>query len=154
MPAGTVPPAKHRESIRLKNPAADPVKARMRAIRSLLAVAVLAAGTAAAAEPDHDLSAEAAVKLIKLQTEDHSEQVQIAMIVEGSGKVGPFEVKHLRRVVALHPVPEDGRRVRRTQVYDFCWSQEYGWFTWEKRVERGGDAIWIWSELRGEVVIR
>jgi hypothetical protein len=123
-------------------------------LRPLLAAAVIAAGTAAAAEPANELTADSAVRLIKLQIEDHSEQIQVAMIVEGSGKAGPFEVKHLRRVVAIHPVAEDGRRVRRMRTYDFCWSEEYGWFAWEKRVERGGDAIWIWSERLGEVVIR
>jgi hypothetical protein len=51
-------------------------------------------------------------------------------------------------------VPEDGSRVRRYTSRDFYWSDAYGWFLWEVRKERGGDAIWIWSELKGEVITR
>jgi hypothetical protein len=121
---------------------------------SLVGAAVLATGTCLAAEPDHELAPQTAVKLINLLIEDREQQIEIAMIVEGKSQQGPFQAEHVRRVVTVHPVQEEGKRVRRMRCYDFQWSPAYGWFTWEKRVERGGDAIWIWSELKGEVVVR
>lgn len=125
----------------------------MHSIRALLGAAVLAAGTCFAAEPDHDLTPPAAVKLIDLLIEGHQSRVEIALIVDGTGKAGPFEATHVRRVVAVHPVWEEGRTVRRMRIYDFYWNETYGWFTWEKRVERGGDAVYIWSELKGGIII-
>ncbi len=121
---------------------------------SLIGAAVLATGTCLAAEPDHDLTPQTAVKLINLLIEDHQERIEIAMIVEGSKTEDGLEENHIRRVIAIHPVAEEGKRVRRVQCYDFRWNEAYGWHHWEKREERGGDAIWIWSELKGEVVVR
>ena len=125
----------------------------MNTFRSIVGAVVLTAGAAFAAEPPQ-LFAEPAAKLINLQIEGRQEQVVIASIIEGTVKEGHFEAKHARRVVAIHPVPENGKMVRRMCTYDFLWSETYGWFTWERREERGGDAVWIWSELKGEVVVR
>lgn len=125
----------------------------MNTFRSIVGAVVLMAGTCLAAEP-HPLHEEAATKLINLQLEGHQERIVIASIVEGTVKDGPFEAKHVRRVVAIHPVLEDGKMVRRMCTYDFLWNEAYGWFTWQKREERGGDTVWIWSEVRGEVVVR
>ena len=125
----------------------------MHFLRSLIGAALLAAGTSLAAEPDHDLAPPAAVKLIDLLIDGHLSRVEIALIVDGTGKAGPFEARHVRRVVAVHPVWEDGRTVRRMRTYDFYWNESYGWFTWEKREERGGDAVYIWSELKGGIII-
>jgi len=125
----------------------------MHSLRSLLGAAVLAAGTCFAAEPSHDLDPQAAVKLIDLLVAGHQSRVEIALIVDGTGKAGPFEATHVRRVVAVHPVWEDGRTVRRMRIYDFYWNETYGWFTWEKREERGGDAVYIWSELKGAIIV-
>jgi hypothetical protein len=125
----------------------------MNTFRSIVGAIVLMAGTSLAAEPPR-LFDEGAAKLINLQLEGHQERIVIASIVEGTVKDGPFEAKHVRRVVAIHPVPENGKMVRRICTYDFLWNETYGWFTWQKREERGGDAVWIWSELMGEVVIR
>lgn len=126
----------------------------MKSFLSLIGAAVLATGSCLAAEPTHDLSPQTAVKLINLLIEDREQGIEIAMIVEGKSQQGPFQADHVRRVVAVHPVMEEGKRVRRVQCYDFQWSEAYGWFTWQKREERGGDAVWIWSELKGETVVR
>jgi hypothetical protein len=126
----------------------------MHTFLSLLGAAVLATGTCLAAEPSHELTPQTAVKLINLMIEDREQAIEVGMIVEGKSQQGPFLAEHVRRVVTVHPVMEDGKRVRRMQCYDFQWSEAYGWYAWEKRVERGGDAIWIWSELKGEVVVR
>ncbi len=126
----------------------------MNAIRSLAGAAVLAAGSLFAAEPAHELTRDGAVKLIKELIEDYQERIEIALILDGKSKEGPFEFSHARRVIAIHPVPEEGRRIRRMVCYDFFWSDDYGWFTWEKRVERGGDAVYIWSESKGEVIVK
>jgi hypothetical protein len=125
----------------------------MNTFRSIVGAVLLTAGAAFAAEPPQ-LFEEPAAKLINLQIEGHQERIVIASIVEGSVKEGPFEAKHVRRVVAIHPVLENGKMVRRMCTYDFLWNETYGWFSWQKREERGGDAVWIWSELRGEVVVR
>lgn len=126
----------------------------MNPIRSLVVAVLMAVAPCSAAAPDHELSPQTAVKLINQLIEDRAAQIEIAMIVDGSGQAGPFEATHVRRVVAVHPVAEDGKRVRRMRCYDFHWNEVYGWFAWEKRVERGGDAVWIWSELLGERVVR
>ena len=126
----------------------------MNSLRSIIGAVVLTAGTCMASLPDHDLAPQEAVKLINMLIDGHSARIDIAMIVEGSGKSGPFEVKDVRRVVAIHPVQEGGRLIRRMRTYDFLWNETYGWFTWEKREESGGDAIYIWSELKGELVMR
>ncbi|MCW1915571.1 hypothetical protein OJ996_18440 [Luteolibacter sp. GHJ8] len=125
----------------------------MNTFRSIVGAVVLTAGACFAAEPSPLLEAPAA-KLISLQTEGRQEQVVIAAILEGTVKDGPFEATHARRVIAVHPTPENGKMVRRMCTYNFLWNEAYGWFTYEKREERGGDALWIWSELRGEVVVR
>jgi hypothetical protein len=126
----------------------------MNSFLSLIGAAVLATGTCLAAEPTHELTPQTAVKLINLLIEDRAGQIEVATIVEGKSQQENFEAGHVRRVVAVHPVAENGKRVRRMQCYDFHWSEAYGWYTWEKREERGGDAVWIWSELKGEVVVR
>jgi hypothetical protein len=126
----------------------------MNSLRSLAFAVALTTGLSQAAEPDRDLDGATAVKLLNLQTRGRMPQTSIAMILEGSTKLAPFEARHVRKVIAVHPVPEDGKMVRRMQVYDFYWSSEHGWFLWETRQERGGDAVWIWSELGGETVVR
>ena len=84
----------------------------MNTFRSIVGAIVLMAGTSLAAEPPR-LFDEGAAKLINLQLEGHQERIVIASIVEGTVKDGPFEAKHVRRVVAIHPVPENGKMVRR-----------------------------------------
>lgn len=37
---------------------------------------------------------------------------------------------------------------------DFHWNDTYGWFIWQKREGRGGDEVWIWSETKGELVVK
>lgn len=124
---------------------------------SIVAVALAAgAGTLTAAEPGGELDEALAVKLINLQLKQRAGEIRIATIRDGSSTsdCGTFHTNHVRRVTAVHPVPEEGRRVRRVRTYDFFWSPTYGWYAWEKREERGGEAIWIWSEILGETVVR
>ncbi|MCW1883653.1 hypothetical protein OKA04_02865 [Luteolibacter flavescens] len=123
-------------------------------MRSIVGAVFLTAGVCFAGEPTHNLSKESAVKLINLLIEDHQERIQIVMISEGSKVTRGLEEKNVRRVMAIHPVPEEGRRVRRVQTYDFHWNDEYGWHCWEKREERGVDVVYIYSELQGEVVVK
>lgn len=120
----------------------------------LAAAVVMTTGFSYAAEPDRELDSATAVKLLNLQSRGRMPQTAVAMILEGSTKMPPFEARHVRKVIAVHPVPENGKMVRRMQVYDFHWSTEHGWFLWETREERGGDAVWIWSERGGETVVR
>jgi hypothetical protein len=126
----------------------------MNSLRAIVGAAVLAAGVCWAGEPTHDLSKQSALKLINLLIEDYQERIEIVLITEGSKVTRGLEEKHVRRVMAIHPVQEGGRRVRRVQTYDFHWNDEYGWHCWEKVEERGVDVVYIYSELRGEVIIK
>lgn len=114
-----------------------------------------------AGEPTHELDAATALKIINLQAKSTPPEirvavpdVRIAMIQTGTSREGQFELAHVRRVTSVEAVLEDGAKVRRMACREFHWSDEYGWFTWEGRKERGGESIWIWSETKGEVVIR
>ncbi|WP_193214862.1 hypothetical protein [Luteolibacter marinus] len=126
----------------------------MNSLHSLIGAAVLAAGVCWAGEPTHDLNKESAVKLINLLIDDYQERIEIVLISEGSKVINGLEEKNVRRVMAIHPVPEKGKRVRRVQCYDFQWNDEFGWYCLETREERGVDVVYIFSELKGEVVVK
>ncbi len=130
------------------------VSIAMNSLRSIVGAVMLMAGTCWAAEPTHNLSKDSAIKLINLLIEDYQERIEIVMINEGSKVIDGLKEENVRRVMAIHPVPENGKRVRRVQCYDFQWSDEFGWHCWEKRQERGVDVVYIFSELKGEVVIK
>ena len=121
--------------------------------RMILALLWLTA-VAMAGPPTHDLDDKTAMKIIQLQSRTSTPDVRIAMIQEGTTKQGSFEFSHVRRVTTVEATVENGAKARRMACREFHWSDEYGWFTWESRIERGGEAIWIWSELKGEVVVR
>lgn len=122
--------------------------------RTLLCSLLLLVSPALAGAPTQELNETTAVRLINLQSRNRTPDVRVALIQDGTDKQGPFELTHVRRVSSIEPIVEDGGKVRRYTCRDFYWSDTYGWFLWEIRKERGGDAIWIWSELKGEVVIR
>lgn len=118
-------------------------------------VALLCSAVSApAGPPTHELDADLVNNLLRLKFRGSVRQVNVAMILDGSTRMGPFECAHVRRVSTVEPLPEEGTRVRRIVCREFHWSDEYGWFLWESREERGGDALWIWSETKGEVVVR
>ena len=126
----------------------------MRAILFPVVAAMVLTVPAIAAEPSTDLSEATAAKLIDLRSRNRTPRINVALIVEGSLPCDAFETRHVRRVTTIHPIVEDGRQVRCVQTYDFQWTPAYGWFLWEKRDEAGGETVWIWSELQGEVVVR
>lgn len=126
----------------------------MRAILHSVVAAVVLSATAIAAEPATELSEATAAKLIDLRSRNRTPRINVALIVAGSTRADAFETRHVRRVTAIHPVVEEGRQVRRVQIYDFQWAPTYGWFLSEKREEAGGETVWIWSESQGEVVVR
>ena len=107
-------------------------------------------------EPDTTLDPKMAVKLISLLLEEREGQIEIAAIIDGDKKQDDgFTATLVKRVVSVHPVnDEDGRRRRMVCSYDFFWNEDYGWFTWETRPERGGEAVYLWTELRGGLVIK
>lgn len=107
------------------------------------------------AEAATELDPKKAVKLISLILEVREDPIEVAAIIDGNKKRdGGFEGTEVKRVVSVHPVDLDGRRVRMVRCYDFFWNADYGWFTWESRPERGGEAVYLWSELRGALVIK
>ena len=122
----------------------------------LLPVVALLFGavSALAGPPTHELDEKIVTQLLKLKSRGSVREANVAMILEGSTRMGPFDCSHVRRVTTVEPQPEGGSRVRRVVCREFHWSDRYGWFLWETREERGGDAVWIWSETEGEVVIR
>ncbi len=122
---------------------------------SIIGVCALISATASATEPIVELAPKEAVRLISLKANVLSNTIEIPFIVAGNAKCGEgFEVKHVRRVAAIHAVRDGSMQSRRLVFYDLFWNEALGWFMWESRAERTGDAVYIWSELRGDFVNR
>lgn len=120
---------------------------------SIVGAVVMCATAGFAAEPARDLDPKQAVRLIALKSDVRENTIEIAFIVEGSSKCqGDFEVRHVRRIAAIHPVREGASQRRQLVFYDLYWNETLGWFMWESRVERTGDAVYIWSETKGQIV--
>jgi len=57
--------------------------------------------------------------------------------------------------VAAIPAVRDGYRSSRLLVfYDLFLYESPSWFMWESHPERSGNAAYLWSELKGEIVNR
>jgi len=108
-----------------------------------------------AAEPTASLASKDAIRLISLKANVLPSAMEIAFIVDGCAHCGEgFEVKHVRRVAAIHSVRDGTLPSRRLVFYDLFWNESLGWFMWESRQERTGEAVYIWSEIKGEIVNR
>jgi len=124
-------------------------------IFSIIGVCALVSATAIAAEPTVELAPKEAIRLISLKANIPANSIEIPFIVDGSAKCGDgFEVKYARRVAAIHFVRDGSLKSRRLVFYDLFWNEALGWFMWETREERAGDAVYIWSELKGSIVNR
>jgi hypothetical protein len=122
-------------------------------ILAIIGAVALFSTTGFAAESTNELTPKEAVKLIALKSDVLANTVEVSFIVEGTAKCGEgFEVKHVRRVAAIHPVRDGASQTRRLVFYDLFWNESLGWFMWESRPERTGDAVYIWSELKGQIV--
>jgi hypothetical protein len=122
-------------------------------ILSIIGAVALFSTTGFAAEPTSELTPKEAVRLIGLKSDVLANTVEVSFIVEGTAKCGEgFEVKHVRRVAAIHPVRNGASQTRRLVFYDLFWNESLGWFMWESRPERTGEAVYIWSELKGQIV--
>jgi hypothetical protein len=122
-------------------------------ILSVIGAVALSAAVGFAAEPARDLSPEKAVELIALRSDVMKSRIEVLFIVEGSSKCADgFEARHVRRVAAIHPVRAGASESRRVVFYDLLWNDALGWFMWESRTERTGEALDIWSETRGYMV--
>ena len=122
---------------------------------TIIGVCALFSATGFAAEPTADLAPKEAVRLISLKANVLPNTIEVAFIVDGSARCGEgFEVKHVRRVAAIHAVRDGSLSSRRLVFYDLFWNESLGWFMWESRLERAGDAVYIWSELKGDFVNR
>lgn len=122
---------------------------------TMVGVLALSAITGFAADPTQDLEPKEAVRLISLKADVPENAIAISFIVDGSAKCGNgFEVRSVRRVAAIHAVREGNLQVRRLVFYDLFWNEALGWFMWESRPERGGDAVYLWSQTKGQIVNR
>jgi hypothetical protein len=111
--------------------------------------------TVSATEPTVELSPKTALRLVSLKSEVAENSIGISFIVDGSAKCGDgFEVRHVRRVAAILPVRDGASQSRKLVFYDLFWNESLGWFMWESRQERAGEAVYLWSELKGEIVNR
>lgn len=120
---------------------------------SIAGVLTMASLTGFAAEPTQDLTPKEALRLIAMRSNVQDNSIQISFIVDGSAKFGEgFEVKNVRRVAAILPVRDGTLQVRKLAFYDLFWNESLGWFMWESRRERTGEAVYLWSELKGEIV--
>ena len=107
-----------------------------------------------AGEPTNDLSAKQAAKLIALMANVPENTIEISFIVDGKSKSESFDVEDVRRVAAIHGVRIDGKQRRKLVFYDLFWNESLGWFMWECRNERSGEAVYLWSASRGAIVNR
>jgi hypothetical protein len=124
-------------------------------LSSVVGVLALFSATGFAGEPTAELAPKEAIRLIAMRSSVQENAVEIPFIVDGSAKCGEgFEVKHVRRVAAIHAVRDGASQSRRLVYHDFFWNEALGWFMWESRPERAGDAVYIWSELKGAIVNR
>jgi len=122
---------------------------------SMVGVFAMASLTGFAAEPTSELSPKEAVRLISMKSNVQDNSIQISFIVDGSERCGDgFEVRHARRVAAILPVRDGTSQVRKLVFYNLFWNESLGWFMWESRTERAGEAVYLWSELKGEIVNR
>ncbi|MES2660950.1 MAG: hypothetical protein V4689_20155 [Verrucomicrobiota bacterium] len=122
---------------------------------TIIGVFAMAPITGFAAEPTQDLLPKEAVRLIAMKSDVQQNAIEISFIVEGSAKCGEdFEVKHVRRVAAVHLVRDGSLQRRKLVFYDLFWNESLGWFMWESRQERAGEAVYLWSELKGQIVNR
>lgn len=121
----------------------------------MMVVVALVTGAVYAGEPTADLDPKVATRLIGMKVNLNADRIEVAFIVDGSSKEKDgFETKYVRRVAAILPVAEGGVLVRRLVFFDVYWNDSLGWFLWESRAERGGDAVYRWSERGGETVVK
>lgn len=111
--------------------------------------------SALAAPSETTLGSELAQSLLAKVLDIQPSVIRVASIVEGSQRTEDgFEQGRACRVTAVLPILEDGRMQRQARCYGFTWNEEYGWFYQEIHQARGGAEVWIWSERKGEIVIR
>lgn len=115
--------------------------------------AMCLAGAVTAAEPSVALTPKSAVKLISMKSNVLENTVEISFILEGSSTAcgSGFEASNVRQVAAIQPVRTGSSQRREVVFHTFFWSEELGWFTWQRNEERAGEAMYIWSELKGEI---
>ncbi len=108
-----------------------------------------------AAEPSNQLDPKAAVRLLALKSGEPASAIEIPFILEGTSRCPEgFEARHVRRVAAIMPVREGSSQRRRLVFHEMHWNEALGWFMWESRTERTGDAVYLWSERKGHIVNR
>jgi hypothetical protein len=119
------------------------------ALLACLTTTVCVAGTVTELEP------KTAVRLLALKTGQPENSIEIPFILEGSSRCPEgFEARHVRRVAAIMPVRSEARQSRELVFHEMHWNEALGWFMWESRTERAGDAVYIWSERKGAIVNR
>lgn len=124
-------------------------------LRLLIGVLVCLACTVNAAEPPADLDPKIAVNLLALKSGEPANSIEIPFILEGASRCPEgFEARHVRRVAAIMPVRDGAYQRRRLVFHEMHWNEALGWFMWESRTERTGDAVYIWSERKGHIVNR
>ncbi|BCX49983.1 hypothetical protein HAHE_38910 [Haloferula helveola] len=128
----------------------------MKTPASLIAAALIGfSSIVCAGAPTTQLTEDVAKSLIAQVLEIRESGIRVANIVEGSHRTkSGFEYRDVRRVTTVHPVVTERGLVRKVRCYDFYWSEAYGWFHEEVRESRGGEEVWIWSEKKGEEVIK
>ena len=124
-------------------------------LRVLIGVLACLAGTMHAAEPGAELDPKSAVQLLALKTGAPASSIEIPFILSGSSRCPEgFVARKVRRVAAILPVREGAGQRRRLVFHEMHWNEALGWFMWESRPERAGDAVYIWSEIKGHIVNR
>lgn len=122
---------------------------------TLAGVFALFASTVSAAPAATELTPKQAAALIAIRSGAPLNSIVISFIVDGDAQCGKgFAVTNVRRVASIHGVREGSKQSRKLVFYDLFWNDTLGWFLWESRPGRTGDEVYIWSELKGEIVNR
>lgn len=77
----------------------------------------------------------------------------VAIVLTGEVEFQGLTVKNAARVTYFGPVIEEGNKRRVLSRETFLWNAEYGWFHCEVGERLGRTTVYIWSELKGEVVM-
>ena len=121
---------------------------------TLLAAWALASGAHCEVERPR-METQTAENLISRIANTRPANIRIGSITYASMRTADgFEYRTACRVTAVIQIREKGLLAPRVRHYDFLWNCDYGWFHQKVAIEHGGQALDIWSELKGDFTVK